>query len=90
LKQTEAQQLLKIVDVIYDYTLTCARSSANATSFEISVDVPDDVVKDDVGRRRSAHHRMRRQIGASDEMCGLLVGQSLPTKMSVPTIKLRT
>ena len=50
LKQTEAQQLLKIVGIAYSYTLTCntVECERNA-SFDISVDIlGDDVVTDDV------------------------------------------
>lgn len=50
LKQTEAQQLLKIVGVAYGYTLTCnAVECERSASFDISVDIlGDDVVTDDV------------------------------------------
>lgn len=50
LKQTEAQQLLKIVDVVYSYTLTCTTVEwERNASFDISVDIlGDDVVADDV------------------------------------------
>jgi hypothetical protein len=50
LKQTEAQQLLKIVGITYGYTLTCAAVECERNaSFDISVDIlGDDVVADDV------------------------------------------
>jgi hypothetical protein len=50
LKQTEAQQALKIVGITYGYTLTCdAIECERNVSFDISVDIlGDDLVNDDV------------------------------------------
>ena len=50
LKQTEAQQALKIVGISYGYTLTCDTVECERNlPFEISVDVlGDDLVNDDV------------------------------------------
>jgi hypothetical protein len=50
LEQTDAQRLLKVVRVTYDYTLTCTEVECERNiSYEVSVDIlGDDVVRDDV------------------------------------------
>ena len=50
LEQTDAQRLLKIVRVGYDYTLTCSQVECDRNiSYEISLDIlGNDVVRDDV------------------------------------------
>jgi hypothetical protein len=49
-EQTDAQRLVKVVRVGYDYTLTCSEAESDRNiSFEISVDlVGHDVLRDDV------------------------------------------
>lgn len=80
LKQTEAQQTLKIVSVSYGYTLTCSEVEAQRTvSFDISVDIlGDDVLSDDVLATNVDRHIVECDGTQPIEMRrGFIVGQSL-------------
>jgi co-chaperonin GroES (HSP10) len=80
LKQTEAQQTLKIVSVSYGYTLTCSEVEAQRNlSFDVSVDIlGDDVLSDDVLAVGVDRHIVECGGVEPIEMRrGFLVGQSL-------------
>jgi hypothetical protein len=95
LKQTDAQQLLKIVNVIYDYTLTCNSVECERNvSFEISVDIlGDDVVTDDVLAVSVDRHIVEcggRSALPIEMQRSFLVGQSLLDEdVGTDEIKLR-
>jgi hypothetical protein len=95
LKQTEAQQALKIVGITYGYTLTCdAIECERNVSFDISVDIlGDDLINDDV--LASAVDRHIVECGEAPPLPiemrrSFLVGQSLLDEdVGTDEIKLR-
>ncbi len=79
LKQTEAQEVLKIVSVAYGYTLTCtAVECERQVSFDVSVDIlGDDLVSDDVLAEGVDRHIVECDAAPITMERTFLVGQSL-------------
>ncbi len=80
LTQTEAQQVLKIVDISYGYTLTCTDGEVEqAPSFDVCVDIlGDDLLRDEILASDVDRHLI--ECGSTDPIetrRSLLVGQSL-------------
>ncbi len=93
LKQTEAQQKLKLVGVSYGYRLTCTDIEAERNlSFDISVDIlGDDVLSDDVLATEVDRHIVECHATEPVEMRrSFIVGQSLLDEdIGTDEIKLR-
>ena len=95
LEQTDAQRVLKVVRVGYDYTLTCTEVECERNiSYEISVDLlGDDMVRDQVLAAGVDTHIVEcgSTNGAPIPMQrSLLVGQSLLNEdVGTDEIKLR-
>lgn len=95
LKQTPTQQVLKIVDLTYGYTLTCTEvECARSISFDISIDIlGDDLVRDDLLAAAVDRHIVECEATHLDPIKmrrNFVVGQSLLDEdVGADEIKLR-